>query len=84
MVTFWRAPKVINTPNGRGPKSDEARIRTLTIGSGIPMITTLPGASAAVDGIEKLRRRGVSVKPLQDYYTVGAVTARQSQVASGA
>ena len=59
---------VIATPSGRGPKTDEARIRTLAIGSGVPIITTLAGASAAVDGIEKLNRHGLTVRALQDYY----------------
>jgi carbamoyl-phosphate synthase large subunit len=59
---------VVNTPSGRGPKTDEARIRTLTIRSGIPILTTMPGASAAVDGIQKLKQRGLGVRALQDYY----------------
>ncbi len=62
---------VINTPSGRGPATDEAKIRTLAIGRGIPVITTMAGASAAVKGVEALRRRGLQVRALQDYYGTG-------------
>ena len=54
-----------------GTHCTAARIRTLAVGSGIPIITTMRGASAAVEGIEKLARRGLSVRALQDYYEVG-------------
>ena len=60
---------IINTPTGRAAKSDEDLIRRTAIIQNIPCITTISGASAAVDGIDALRRReGISVKPLQEYY----------------
>jgi carbamoyl-phosphate synthase large subunit len=46
---------VINTPFGRGPRTDGYFIRTAAAQAGIPCITTLPGAFAAVRGIEALR-----------------------------
>jgi carbamoyl-phosphate synthase large subunit len=45
---------VINTPFGRGPRSDGYFIRTTAAQAGIPCITTVPGALAAVRGIEAL------------------------------
>ena len=60
---------IINTPTGRGSKSDEDLIRKTAIIQNIPCITTVSGAAAAVDGIDALRRReGITVKPLQEYY----------------
>ena len=60
---------IINTPTGRASKSDEDLIRKTAITQGIPCITTISGAAAAVDGIDALRRReGIAVKSLQEYY----------------
>jgi len=60
---------IINTPTGRGSKSDEDLIRKTAIMQDIPCITTVHGASTAVDGIDALRRpEGITVKSLQEYY----------------
>jgi carbamoyl-phosphate synthase large subunit len=58
---------VVNTPSGKGARTDEGRIRAFTATRGIPCITTLSGASAAVRGIEARRRGGLEVRALQDY-----------------
>ena len=42
---------VINTPYGRGPRTDGYYIRTASVAAGIPCITTLPGVMAAMRGI---------------------------------
>jgi len=59
---------VINTPGGKKPKSDEAIIRREAWLHQIPCITTIPGASAAVNGIESLQKSGLDVKPIQSYH----------------
>jgi carbamoyl-phosphate synthase large subunit len=46
---------VVNTPFGRGPRTDGWLIRTAASQAGIPCVTTLPGAMAALRGIEALR-----------------------------
>ena len=43
---------VVNTPFGRGARSDGHEIRQAALRRGIPCITTLAGASAAVSAIE--------------------------------
>jgi len=58
---------VINTSSGKKPKADEVAIRTQSVAQNIPCITTLSGASAAVNGIESLLRRGLSVNSIQEY-----------------
>ncbi|MCZ6603470.1 MAG: carbamoyl-phosphate synthase large subunit, partial [Planctomycetota bacterium] len=63
---------VINTPSGKDPRTDEAKIRALTVPCGIPCITTLSAAAAALSGIEALRRGGWGVRALQDYYSDNA------------
>ena len=59
---------VINTPSGKTPKSDEGRIRSAAVAHDVMVITTIPGADAAVHGIETLRRRPLTVRPLQEYH----------------
>ncbi len=66
---------LINTPIRTGPASDEGRWRAAATGRGVPLITTLAGARAAVTGIRALRRAEkaddpatLSVKPLQMYF----------------
>ena len=59
---------VINTPVGKGAHTDEGRIRRVAIGKNIPIITTISGAAAAVNGIEALSRGGGEVFCLQEHY----------------
>ena len=59
---------VINTASGRVSQKDQNLIRTLTVMSGIMLITTISGAQAAVHGIEALKNGTYEVKSLQEYY----------------
>jgi carbamoyl-phosphate synthase large subunit len=59
---------VVNTPFGRGARSDGYEIRTTALRKGIPCITTLAGASAAVSAIEAAQRPRVEVHCLQDLH----------------
>ncbi len=64
-----RIDLVVNTPTGKGARTDEGTIRAFTVAHGIPCITTLSGASAAVRGIEARRKGGLEVvRALQDYF----------------
>ena len=58
---------VINTPVGRGTRADGWAIRTAAVQRSIPIITTTPGFSAAVEGIKVLRRGDLDVKSLQEW-----------------
>ncbi|MTD55917.1 carbamoyl-phosphate synthase large subunit [Amycolatopsis pithecellobii] len=58
---------VINTPYGNtGPRIDGYEIRTAAVSRGIPCITTVQGAAAAVHGIEALIRGEIGVRSLQE------------------
>ncbi|HOE16960.1 MAG TPA: carbamoyl-phosphate synthase large subunit [Syntrophorhabdaceae bacterium] len=59
---------IINTPSGRNPKMDEVLIRASAVQYRIPYTTTLSGAQAVVNAIESMKRGGIQVKALQDYY----------------
>ena len=59
---------VINTPSGKRPKADEVAIRTAALQHNIPIVTTIPGASATVEGIDALIKGEISVRSLQEYH----------------
>ena len=59
---------VINTPFGRGARTDGYFIRTAAASAGVPCITTLPGVFAAVRGIEALRAGATDPRPIQEYH----------------
>jgi carbamoyl-phosphate synthase large subunit len=59
---------VINTPQGSGARLDGYEIRSAAVVADIPCITTLPGAAAAVMGIEALIRGEMTVRPLQELH----------------
>jgi len=61
---------VINTPTGKIPVEDQARIRREALLHNIPCITTLSGAMAAVNAIEALQRGDIHVRPLQEYHEI--------------
>jgi carbamoyl-phosphate synthase large subunit len=59
---------VINTPQGSGARRDGYEIRSAAVASDIPCATTVPGAAAAVMGIEALIRGEMTVRPLQELH----------------
>jgi carbamoyl-phosphate synthase large subunit len=61
---------VINTPFGREPRTDGHGIRTAAAAARVPCVTTLPGALAALHGIEALRAGILGPLPLQRYHAV--------------
>jgi len=64
---------ILNTPWGRGARTDGYLIRRKALAHGVPCITTLAAASAAVQGIESKIRGGTrSVEPLQGLYAARA------------
>ncbi len=60
---------IINTPTvGRNPKRDGYRIRCSAVELNIPYITTLAGALAAVNAIQKVRDREIEVRSWNEYF----------------
>jgi len=59
---------IINTPSGKKPKADEIAIRTEAVSHGIPCITTIYGAYAAVNGIESMKKRGFTIRSIHEYH----------------
>ena len=59
---------IINTPSSRSPVIDEVDIRSNAVANNIPLVTTVSGASAAVNAMEILFKESIRVKALQDYH----------------
>lgn len=59
---------IINTPLGRGSYFDEPSIRKSATQHGVPCITTLSAAAAAVAGIRAMRDEEIAVRSLQEIH----------------
>lgn len=66
---------VINTPYGNsGPRIDGYEIRSAAVAMNIPCVTTVQGASAAVQGIEAGIRGDIGVRSLQELHSALGAT----------
>ena len=62
---------ILNTPNGKGARTDEGRIRAAAVAHGIPCITTLSGCQAVARAMEALAEDPKPhVRALQDWAVV--------------
>jgi carbamoyl-phosphate synthase large subunit len=59
---------VMNTPVGKGARTDEGRIRAAAVSHGVPCITTIEAATAAVRAMQALQQEEPSVQALQDRF----------------
>ena len=62
------ADLVINTTAGAKAIADSYQIRRTALEYRVPYFTTMSGARAAVSAIRSLRRSGLEVKSLQEFY----------------
>jgi carbamoyl-phosphate synthase large subunit len=60
---------VINTPSGKGARTDEGKIRAAAVAYRVTCITTLAAAQAAVEACRALRQGELTVMPLQERYS---------------
>jgi carbamoyl-phosphate synthase large subunit len=68
MIQAGEVVLVINTPHGSVGRVDGYEIRSAAVANDIPCMTTVPGASAAVMGIEAQIRGEMIVRPLQELH----------------
>jgi carbamoyl-phosphate synthase large subunit len=59
---------VINTPSGKGARTDEGKIRAAAVMHRVTCITTLAAAEAATQACKALRDGELTVKALQDWF----------------
>jgi carbamoyl-phosphate synthase large subunit len=63
-----RIQLVMNTPRGKGARTDEGRIRAAAVAQGVPCITTMQACEAAVRAMEAMREEEMTVQALQDRF----------------
>jgi carbamoyl-phosphate synthase large subunit len=69
LINAGQVDMIINTPYGNpGPRVDGYEIRTAAVSRGIPCVTTVQGAAAAVQGVEALIHNTLTVRPLQSLH----------------
>jgi carbamoyl-phosphate synthase large subunit len=76
LIREHRCALVINTPTGSGARADGHAIRTAAVRHGIPCVTTMTGASAAVRAIAAQKQGEAEVRSLQEIHDVRAQQPR--------
>jgi carbamoyl-phosphate synthase large subunit len=59
---------VLNTPSGKGARTDEGYIRATAVAHGVPCITPIQAADAAVKAMEAMREEEMTVQAVQDRF----------------
>ncbi len=59
---------IVNTPSGKGARTDEGKIRAAAVARGIAYVTTVQAAEAVVQAIEAMRTMEMTVEALQDRF----------------
>ncbi|HUW33693.1 MAG TPA: carbamoyl-phosphate synthase large subunit [Planctomycetota bacterium] len=62
LITNGEVALIINTPSRKTPSRDEVSIRASAVAHNVPLITTVSGASAAVNAIERVTKCGMDVE----------------------
>ncbi|MDP1551963.1 MAG: carbamoyl-phosphate synthase large subunit, partial [Methanobacteriaceae archaeon] len=60
---------IINTPSGKQSADDGYLIRRMAIELGIPYVTTLAGARAALNAIGEVKDGKITVRSLNEYHS---------------
>jgi carbamoyl-phosphate synthase large subunit len=60
---------IINTPLGRDSFFDDLTVRRIAMLHGVPCITTLTGAAAAVSAIRAIQNEALTVRSIQQYHS---------------
>ncbi|MFN9603091.1 MAG: hypothetical protein ACK6A7_06555, partial [Planctomycetota bacterium] len=59
---------ILNTPSGKGARTDEGRIRAASVQFGVPCITTLSAGRIAVEAMMVSKEKEMSVLSLQERF----------------
>ena len=60
---------VMNTPIGKGARTDEGKIRAAAVAAGVPCVTTIEAAEAAARAMETLATEEIQVESLQERFS---------------
>ena len=67
-----RIQLIMNTPRGQDTFFDEKAIRRAAVLARMPTITTIAAAQAAVEGIDAMQQRNITVYALQHLHAAAA------------
>ncbi|MEZ5274911.1 MAG: carbamoyl-phosphate synthase large subunit [Opitutaceae bacterium] len=67
MIKNGQIHLIINTPSGMYPRRDENVIRSVACAHNVCIMTTITGAQAALNGIEAMKEKRITVRSLQSY-----------------
>lgn len=59
---------ILNTPSGKGARTDEGKIRAAAVQHGVPCITTIAAAEAALRAMKATKEKPLEVQSLQSRY----------------
>ncbi len=68
MIINGKIALIVNTTVGKQSITDSFAIRRNAIDRQIPYVTTIRGAEAVAKGIESIKAKRITVKPIQQYY----------------
>jgi carbamoyl-phosphate synthase large subunit len=68
MIEEGKVDLIVNTPSGRGARADGYEIRRAALRRGVPTMTTMAAAQAAVQAIADARTGATGVRCLQDIH----------------
>ncbi len=63
---------IMNTPSGKGARTDEGKIRAACVSGGVPCVTTIQGIAAVVSAMEAVRTQPLHVESLQERLKLSA------------
>ena len=65
---LFRSAFVINTPQGRGGRTDGEQIRKAANSHHVSLVTTVKAALAAAQGMAEMVDREINVRSLQEFH----------------
>ena len=68
LIADGKVSFVINTPQGRGGRTDGEQIRKTANANRVSSVTTVEAALAAVQGMAEQAGRPIEVRPLQEFH----------------
>jgi carbamoyl-phosphate synthase large subunit len=68
LISGGKVDLVVNSPRGRGPRSDGAHIRAAAGAHGVPLLTTAAAGLAAVQGMADWAAHEIRVRSLQEFH----------------
>ncbi|MGI9601405.1 MAG: carbamoyl-phosphate synthase large subunit, partial [Acidimicrobiales bacterium] len=75
LIGAGRVQLVVNSPRGRGPRSDGDHIRGAAAMAGVPLLTTASAALAAARGMRDWANHPLQVRSLQEWHEAGRAEA---------